>query len=233
MLKDRMQLVMALCALSSCVPTTDASAALFTIYDDRSTFEATLGAFVVDDYEDPGYEMGDKADEVSIDIFSNAAMSAVVGETDYFTTGFDNHNIIQHGSGDNTYCAGCNGSYELGFATTSVGDADGVFGVGWDIWFNRETLPYHAFITFGDGTTHDAALPIAAAIDRFFGVTSSQKIRSIHLGLADGGVTRDGSFVIDDLTIGAAAATIPEPVTVTTGLLGLSTLATLIRRRRA
>src|SRR5688500_17216263 len=73
---------------------------------------------VTDDYSNPGY------------VFSqdDVTMSAILGETDYMTTGFLNWNLVSGGY----YCAGCNGSFELSFLTTTVGNAEGVNGVGVD-----------------------------------------------------------------------------------------------------
>ncbi|MCH8824178.1 MAG: hypothetical protein IH984_11805 [Planctomycetes bacterium] len=170
-----------------------------TQYNDRPTFESTLGTIIIDDYEDKAYQHGDVLDIDVIDIHSNAQMNSIFGETDYFTTQFANWNIIQGPVNDRNYCAGCNGSYEVSFTTTSVGSASGVFGVGFNIEGNSAALPYHAFITFGDNSTLDVALPVGAS---FWGITSNLEIQSIHLGLENGGATNGGSFVMDDLTIG-------------------------------
>ncbi|MGI9014158.1 MAG: hypothetical protein ACR2GY_07910 [Phycisphaerales bacterium] len=182
-----------------------------TQYNNRATFEAQLGTFITDGYDSPPYGAG-------FQIYNNATMSAFLGETDYFTTGFNNLNIKQS---NGTYCAGCNGSFRLSFTTTSVGNATGVFGAGVDILANSSSLPYHAFITFGDNTTLNVALPVGAS---FFGITSNDLITSIHFGLANGGSTTAGSFVIDNLTIGDA---VPAP-----GVLALFGAAGVISRRR-
>lgn len=196
------------------------------IYNDRSTFEATLGAFIADSYSDVGYTMGDVSNGPTLDIHSNTHMSAVIGETDYTTTSFNDPtgwNLIVNQPSPMRYCAGCNGSFLLSFLTTSVGTANGVFGAGIDIATNSSALPYHAFITYGDSTTQDVALPAGVS---FFGVTSTLDVESIHFGLAGGGRTTSGSFVMDDLTIGAA---IPEPAALS--LLSVGALM-LLRRRR-
>ncbi|HUW96324.1 MAG TPA: SdrD B-like domain-containing protein [Anaerolineae bacterium] len=172
-------------------PGIPAQAATPTLYTDRTSFEAALGTIVFDDYGSPPYPPG-------FSINNNAAFSAFLGETDYQSTGFTNLNILSSGG----YCAGCNGSFELSFQTTSVTQSGiGVYGVGLDIRVNSYSLPYYAFITYGDGTTEDIALPAGAS---FFGVTAPELIVSIHFGLSGGGSTTDGSFMIDDLTIGDA-----------------------------
>ena len=170
-------------------------AAATTTYTDRATFESELGTTITDDYSDPNYSLLNTA----------AYMSSVLGETDYASTFFSppDFNLVNIG----TYCSGCNGSFLLSFTTTSVGDSSGVFGVGFDILSNQITL-FHAFITFGDGSTQDVALPGVAGGTAFFGVTSDKKVRSIHLGLAGGVSTGSGSFIIDNLTIGESKSTI-------------------------
>jgi hypothetical protein len=177
-------------------PGIPAQAATPVFYSDRATFEAALVAMVTDHYDSPPYP-------AVWAIHSDAAFSAFVGETDYHSTGFENTNMRQD-SGD--YCAGCNGSFELSFQTTSVTQRGiGVYGVGLDILDNGSLLPYYAFITYGDGTTGNIALPVVEQPgSSFFGVTAPELIVSIHFGLSGGEPTTsdDGSFVIDNLTIG-------------------------------
>lgn len=197
--------------LAACAATS--ANATITFFGDRATFEGTLAASITDSYDNPGYGVG-------FQILSNAAMSAVLGETDYFTTGFSDWNFHL---ADDRYCAGCNGSFELSFGTTSLGTSDGVYGVGLDVADNSTSLPYTAFITYGDGSTENVALAPGAS---FFGVTADQLIASIHFGLPDGGATQNGSFVIDNLTIGSA---IPAPAAL--AMLGLGGLVSIRRRR--
>jgi hypothetical protein len=174
-----------------------------TIYTDRPSFEASLGASVIDDYSNSGYTY----------LQSNAVMSSVLGETDYASTGFLPFEInIVDGPPqrpESYYCAGCNGSFILSFTTTSVGTPDGVFGVGFE-FYNYNGLGsseplYDAFVTFGDGSQQNIPLPFAVLsfpFDTFFGITSDLSIKSIALGLPNGQATNLGSFGIDNLTIG-------------------------------
>lgn len=187
--------------------------ATITFFGDRASFEGSLGAMIIDSYDNPGYGVG-------FQIHSNAVMSAVLGETDYFTTGFSDWNFHLP---DDTYCAGCNGSFQLSFGTTSLGTSDGVYGVGIDVLANDFGLPYTAFITYGDGSTENVALAPGGS---FFGVTADQLISSIHFGLAGGAATQNGAFVIDNLTIGSA---IPAPGAL--AMLGLGGLVGMRRRR--
>src|SRR4029078_417679 len=85
-------------------------------YDDLMTFQTDVTFTVTVDYSNPGYMF----------IKTDAAMSVVIVETDYMTTGFMNLNIVSGGA----YCAGCNGSFQLSFTTTSVGTPAGVHGAG-------------------------------------------------------------------------------------------------------
>jgi hypothetical protein len=184
-------------------PVRPAQAATPTFYPNRAAFEETLGTTITDDYGTPPYPPGQTYN-------NDATFSAFLGETDYHATGHPNVNVrLSGGAEGEAYCAGCNGSFELSFQTTSVTEGGlGVYGVGLDIVQNSASLPYHAFITYGDGTTEDVALPTADAAGprEFFGVTAPELIESIHFGLAGGEATQYGYFAIDNLTIGNAGA---------------------------
>ncbi len=160
-------------------------AATPTYYSDLMEFQTDVTFTVTDDYMNPGYMF----------IQNDATMSAILGETDYHTTGFMNLNIVSGGY----YCAGCNGSFELSFQTTTVGNAMGVNGVGAYIATHDITMPYYAFITFADGTQEDVQLPPSGT---FWGVSAPERIERIHFGLSMGGATMAGSFGIDDLIVG-------------------------------
>lgn len=162
-----------------------AEAATPTYYANLATFQADITNTVTDDYSDPGY----------VFIQNDAVMSAVLGETDYMSTGFNNLNIVNGGY----YCAGCNGSFQLSFQTTTVGNAVGVNGVGVYIQTHNMATPYYAYITFADGTTANIALP---ASGNFWGVAAPERIESIHFGLSMGVSTTGGYFEIDDLIVG-------------------------------
>ncbi|MBX2803042.1 MAG: thrombospondin type 3 repeat-containing protein [Myxococcales bacterium] len=128
-------------------------------------------------------------------------MSAVLGETDYQTTGFDNLNFVTDVKGDLSYCAGCNGSFELSFRTSSVTEPDGlgVFGVGIEVSVNEGPPAYYARVFYGDGSSSNHLLPASG----FWGVTAPEFIERIHIGLFDGEATTEGFFAIGSLTLGS------------------------------
>jgi MYXO-CTERM domain-containing protein len=163
----------------------EAQAATPQYYDDLMTFQTDVTFTVTDDYSNPGYMF----------INTDAAMSAVIGETDYMTTGFMNLNIVSGGA----YCAGCNGSFQLSFTTTSVGTNEGVNGVGFDVTSNDMMNPYFAYIVFADGDTANVQLPFGGS---FWGVFASERIVSIDVGLSGGGATMGGYFTLDNLIVG-------------------------------
>jgi hypothetical protein len=180
-------------------PVFPALAATPVFYTNRTAFEEALGTTVTDDYGTPPYPAG-------FAIYSDVVFSAFLGETDYHTTGHADHNM--HLAAD-VYCAGCNGSFELSFLTTSVTQSGtGVYGVGMDIVRSGTdgVGTYYALITYGDATTDDVALPaVGPGETAFFGVTAPELIESIHFGLSGGGATQAGYLEIDNLTIGDAA----------------------------
>lgn len=198
----------------------------YTLFSDRATFQNQLSTFIVDDYENPGYFTGDivdGADTLGVDIHSNTSMNRVIDETRYqTTTGYEEpnypigtgYNLVVEDELNHIYCAGCNGSFLLDFTQTSVGNALGVFGVGFDHRFFTNTF---AHVTFGNNNEQDFSLVDTS----FFGITSDVSVKSIHLGLANGQPTRELVIEIDNLTIGSRATTVPEP-TFILGLLAVS-----------
>lgn len=192
------------------------------ISTNRVDFSAGLSAYIVDDYENPNYRHGDRIDAPTLDAFSDAAMTHVVGETSYKTTGFANLNLMV-GSTDHHYCAGCNGSFLLDFSSTSLTQGSGVSAVGFDFF---KSSAYFATVSYGNGAIDNFQLSIG---DGFWGITSNQVIKSIHFGLLDGKSTTSGYLEIDNLTLGQIA-TVPEPGSV--ALLGLGLLGLVVGRRR-
>ncbi|PWJ14390.1 VPLPA-CTERM sorting domain-containing protein [Jannaschia seohaensis] len=201
-------------------------------YSDRTTFLAQLSASDTDTFDRAVYASGDVGSLVDFERYSDAGMSAVRGETDFASTGFsDLHYVGQVVAGlDSAYCAGCNGSFRLGFTTTSLGTTQGVGGVGVTIDRNSSILSYDAFVTFGDNSTATYDLGTGG---RFFGIASDSLVQSIHVTQASGQPTTDASsgFVIDDLTIGTLAP-VPLGPALPLMLSGIGALA-LMRRRRA
>lgn len=168
-----------------------------------------MGASVTDNYSNPGY----------VFIQNNAVMNAVLGENGLPHDGVRKlTNIVSGG----TYCAGCNGSFELSFTTTSVGDANGVFGVGLDVLDNSG---YFAFVTFGDGSTDNVLVT-----GSFFGLTSPQEFE-IHPLRADRRWQHPRWRLPDrQPDASAAGAAVPEPTT--TALLTLALLGLAATRRK-
>lgn len=188
-------------------PATVIAGSGFTLFSQRTAFEAQMGEMVVDDYSHPGYDVNPNPDPTQPDVLSDAVMSAVLGETDYVTTQWRDSNVIVRypDPSEPSYCAGCNGSYRLGFTSTSVGTATGVFGTGVDVEriihsFAFTEHPW-AFVTLGDGST--ASFPLSQG---FWGITANRRIQSIHVGLADGSPSGIIYIEIDNLTIGAPRA---------------------------
>ncbi|MEX8520108.1 MAG: PEP-CTERM sorting domain-containing protein [Leptothrix sp. (in: b-proteobacteria)] len=199
-----------------------------TVYSDRSSFMSAVGTTVTDNYTNPGYAMpsGQYA-------LSDAAMSAVVGQTTYTTTGFSNWNNVNSSLG--LYCSGCNASFKLGFASTSVGNSSGVYGMGFDIYISHG---FYAYVTYGDNSTSSLAMPYSINNGGFFGLTSANGIKSVNFGLANGGGVSDGTtgyLQIKNLTVAGApapAAPVPEPESYAMLLAGLATLGAITRRRK-
>ena len=209
------------------------------IFNKRFAFEATLVTSITDDYSSPGYRAGDVRNQRFVDFHSDANMSAVFGETRYISTSSPDNNIIGGQlDGDPYYCTGCNGSYLLDFTATSIGTARGVFGVGLDVLIQDErVLGTTAFVTYGDGTTENFAVPGGPPFTttQFWGITDPRLISSIAFGLRNGEANSDGSvqrMAHDNLTIGTQAQVLPEPSAILLFGLGLVGLGLTLRRAR-
>ena len=121
--------------------------AAFVEYTDRASLYGQLGTVVLDDYEYPG-------------TYNDVGMTAVINETTYTNLTFGSFasflvNESNFRADTNAWCNGCNGSTLLGFTSTSVGDAFGVFNVGFEIVSGLG----EAIVTFGDGSSQTFMLP--------------------------------------------------------------------------
>ncbi|MCC6537887.1 MAG: PEP-CTERM sorting domain-containing protein [Bryobacterales bacterium] len=185
-----------------------------TVFANRTAFQNASGVQLVDDYENPNYQF----------LQSDAAMSAVEGETAYRALTHTDVNIVfTLPSGSNAYCAGCNGDFALFFANTSVGDAAGVYGVGFDLVLNSGQ---DIFVTFGDGSQQIIDLPLAStsAAPIFWGITDARRINRLFVGI--GGA----DIAIDNLTLASFPAEVPEPAA--WPVLAVAGAAVVARRRR-
>jgi hypothetical protein len=211
--------------LGSVLPAAKADTMTFS---SSSSLTAQLGATIFDDYSNPGYVKAGGGAIGDTVILTDAQMTGVLGETTYTATGFlDFNEVSPAGTSLATYCSGCNGSFELGFTQTSVGSSNGVFGVGFDVVIASPNE--YAFVTYGDGSTTTIRNYLLTT-GTYFGITSTLGIKTIDVGLIDGGTTTSNFAEIKNLTIGGPP--VPEPA----GWLLLATvvgLVALLRRNRA
>jgi hypothetical protein len=186
-------------------------------FPSSSSLIAQLGAHITDDYSNPGYATAAGVNIGDTAVLTDAQMTAVLGETTYTATGFPDFNLVSPaGTSFATYCTGCNGSFELGFTSTSVGSSNGVFGAGFDVVIVSPNE--YAFVTFGDGSTANYLLKTGT----YFGITSTLGIKTIDVGLINGGITTTNFAEIDNLTIGGPP--VPEPA----GWLLLATVTGMV-----
>lgn len=181
-----------------------------TLFRSRTAFEGQLSNLIIDDYENAAYLAGDKFDGDRLDIHTNRSMTNVLGETRYESVRFEDHNLIVSRGSGHRYCTGCNGDFWLDFTQTSIGNALGVFGAGFELSASQN---YLARVLFGDGSREEFSLTSIAS--GFWGITSAKQIQKIYLGINDSSTQQGNEFVeIDNLTIGSAAIAVPDDDTV-------------------
>ena len=202
------------------------------VYNNSAIFSSQLGASLLDTYS--------VAQGYSNTLYSDANMTAVVGQTAYVATRLSNYNLVGNnpsGETDGAYCAGCNGSFRLNFTGTSYTVGGGVFGAGFDVNLNFASNTY-AFVTFANNATSNFLLAPQLTSEGFqpyfFGLTSDLGIASIHVGGLNGAVSGN-TVAIDNLRIGSAAVTaaVPEPATWAMMLIGFGAIGFAMRRRKA
>jgi hypothetical protein len=82
------------------------------IFSSRATFDTVIGNSITDTYSEANYGPG-------LQMFNDAEMDAVFGQTRYTPTANPNINIVDALDGfSHSYCAGCNGSFILDFTHT-------------------------------------------------------------------------------------------------------------------
>lgn len=200
------------------------------VYFDRASFNASVGTTFTDDFSNPGYGTSDDAT-----ILTDAQMSAVIGQTSFKSTFWPDQNIVSHFGGvTQYYCAGCNGSFQLDFMSTSLTSNQGIYGFSIDFsnfYGNPGELPYVATVSFGDGSSKDYSLDHGALNESFyfFGITSPLSISRVHFGLAGGLPYEGNSFQLKDITIASA---VPESEVYAMLLAGLSLLGFMAHRKK-
>lgn len=197
-------------------------------WGERTQFESELGQSYTENFENPAYLHGDIVDNGSTQIFSDNRMNEISQEIGFRPTGWTGSNHIVPGWLDGrAYCAGCNGSFELNLTNTSYSVNGGVFGIGLDVFPSIDTF-YYASVLFADNTWIDFAIEDFV---QFWGITSDTAIAKVHFGLAGHQPTKEGSFFVDDITIGSReAGNVPAPTAFLIMLIGLGGLG-MIRRR--
>ncbi|NOZ66796.1 MAG: PEP-CTERM sorting domain-containing protein [Alphaproteobacteria bacterium] len=185
-------------------------------YNNRVTFEATLTNILTDDFNSPAYSIVNSAISMK-----NLSAGSIGYESTFFSA--PDLNIVS----TQQLCWGCNGTGQIILDGTTIGSNVGIFGFGLDITSNNFSSSYTAFVTYGDGSTQNFGLGLGGT---FFGLTSTSLIKQVHFGLPNGGAKNNGSFRVDNVTIGNSMNEVPEPAPM--ALLGLGLLGLLAVRKR-
>src|SRR5262245_16624439 len=87
--------------ISSAIAYPMAAEAATNTFSDQTTFLSQLSTAITDTYSSPPYGT------LVTNIYTDAQMNAIFGQTTYHPTEFLDVNIVSFGH----YCAGCNGSF--------------------------------------------------------------------------------------------------------------------------
>lgn len=204
--------------LASIIFNSASASATTSVYNNSVDFLNAVAEVVTDDYENPGYEY----------VQSNLDMNAVLNETKYLPTTWDNYNFVTIDfTNTQSYCAGCNGSFKLDFTSSSVAGVYGVYGLGFDV---RNAL-FTVYVGFGDGSFVDFSLPDGLG---YFGITSELGIKTAYFGWS--GLPSDGSgyLAIDNLSLArtTSISSVPEPKSFALMLAGLGLFAFAQKRKK-
>lgn len=215
-----------------------AASAAPIVYGSRVAFDAATGISVVDTYS--GYAAGDHPLDTDPlgnfpgGLFTDSGMTAVLGQTSYFSSGMNNVSPLDPlfgGPGNLAFSSLFNSGFSLGFISTSVGTSEGVYGIGFDfafpLLFDGVTPSSLEVRVFFNGDVADYSIPFSAdpaAPFTFWGVTDERLIRAI---------TVSSNAHLDNLEVAAPPVAVPEPASLFllgTGAAGL--IAHRARRRR-
>jgi hypothetical protein len=212
MVKVPMKLAMVSLVAVALSVAAQANAEPFTFYADRASFIAAVGESITDDYTAYGVVPGMAPPQ-----FTDAEMSAVLGETGYEAISFPDLNLVApFGDDGPAYCAGCNGNFRLSFDNTSLSVGRGVFGVGVTILFHTSrhsargdvipgdtVLPGTVLVEFKNGHVMAVTIPTDVGFFGpeiyFLGLTDNRGIKSLTFGIEP--LSLRHFWVIDDLTI--------------------------------
>lgn len=217
--------------LTTIIISNSASAAM--LYSDRDLFNQSVGASIVDGYDSEtyGWNPDDPYGSVRLtDEDLNSLSPEVVYSTEHGINYVGYAYTYQTDPG--VFCSGCNLAFTMDFTGTSIGSSSGIYGMGLDIVYNSASDPYiteirHAYVTFGDGSMIDYALPKigVAAAGVFWGITSDELITSITFDDPESYIATT-SLMIDNLTIATSPVPVPAAVWLFgSGLIGIIGIA--------